>query len=245
MPTLRDISLDIAAGEFLAVVGPSGCGKSTLLNVVSGLLEPTRGEVRIDGVPVSGIQPNIGYMPSRDALLPWRTALGNVEYGARFRKDIGSKKSQRVELSRALLHQVGLSGSESQYPHELSQGMRQRVAIARTFAFDPEILLLDEPFSALDAQTRSTMHALFLSLWECSGTTAIFVTHDVAEAITLADRLVVLSSRPTSVQAELEITFPRPRDTRRLHRDREYLDTIDTVWQLLGLESSDGPDDAT
>jgi len=228
VPAVHELSLDIAPGEFVAVVGPSGCGKSTLMNVISGLMPPTKGVVRIDGNPVRGIQSNIGYMPSRDALLPWRTAVRNVEYGLEFR---GVRKP--AELAREGIARVGLAGFEDHYPSELSQGMRQRVAIARTFASSPEIMLMDEPFSALDAQTRVRMQDLFLDMWESERMTVVLVTHDATEAIALADRVVVLTDRPARIKAVIDVGFPRPRSVRDLIRRHEFQDVLTRVWDLL------------
>jgi NitT/TauT family transport system ATP-binding protein len=230
LPTLNRVTLDVAAGEFVSIVGPSGSGKSTLLNVISGLLVPDEGEIAIDGLRVRGIQRNIGYMPSRDALLPWRTVLGNVEFGLELK---GMRVEERRLAAVEMIQAVNLSGFERHYPGELSSGMRQRVAIARIFATSPEILLMDEPFSALDAQTRLRAQSLFLQLWEARRITVLFVTHDVGEAIALSDRIVVFSSRPASLLAELRIPFKRPRDVRRLNATSEYQRLFSDVFELL------------
>jgi NitT/TauT family transport system ATP-binding protein len=230
LPALRGITFDLAPGEFVSIVGPSGSGKSTLLNIISGLLSPDEGEIAIDGIPVTGIQRNIGYMPSRDALLPWRTVLGNVEFGLEVQ---GVRKAERRDIALKMIQAVGLSGFEDHYPGNLSSGMRQRVAIARTFATNPEILLMDEPFSALDAQTRVRAQSLFLQLWETRRITVLFVTHDVGEAIALSDRIVVFSSRPASLLAELNVQFSRPRDIRRLNVTSEYQNLFNEIFMLL------------
>jgi NitT/TauT family transport system ATP-binding protein len=228
IPTLVDFSLEMQLGEFISVVGPSGCGKSTLLNIVSGLLRPTSGTVRIDGQLVTGVHPNIGYMPSRDALLPWRTAIKNVEYGLELKG-----VPERLEIAEKALASVGLVGFGHHYAGELSQGMRQRVAIARTFASSPEIMLLDEPFSALDAQTRLRMQQLFLEMWERERKTVLLVTHDVSEAISLSDRVVVLSTRPARILASIPVDFARPRDLRSLYRNPAFQDLLIRVWDML------------
>ena len=233
MDAVDELSLDIAPGEFVAIVGPSGCGKSTLMNVISGLMHPTHGTVRIDGQLVSGIQSNIGYMPSRDALLPWRTALRNVEYGLEFRN-----VKNAHEIARRGIARVGLAGFEDHYPAELSHGMRQRVAIARTFASSPEIMLMDEPFSALDALTRVRMQELFLEMWESERKTVVLVTHDATEAIALADRVVVLTDRPARIKSIITVGFSRPRSVRELIRRHEFQDVLTSVWDQL--ESTDG-----
>jgi NitT/TauT family transport system ATP-binding protein len=228
LSVLSDFTLDVRAGEFVAIVGPSGTGKTTLLNIISGLQRPTAGEVLIDGEKVEGIQKRVGYMPARDALLPWRTALRNVEYGLELR---GVR--DRRPIAREMLEVLGLRDFENSYPHELSQGMRQRVAIARTFAVSPEILLMDEPFSALDAQTRVLVQELFLALWERERKTVLLVTHDVMEAITLADRVVTCSARPARVTADRTVDLERPRHVRQLIGDARFQALFDKVWDDL------------
>jgi NitT/TauT family transport system ATP-binding protein len=211
---IEDVTLDIQAGHFTAVVGPSGCGKSTLLNLISGLLRPTRGTVSVKGQQVTKVRDDIGYMPARDALLPWRTVQRNVEYPLESGSGLSAK--ERGARAKELIASVGLRGFEGHYPHTLSQGMRQRVAIARTFATSPDILLLDEPFSALDAQTRVHVQDLFLSLWEHAHRTVVLITHDVMEAVALADHVVVFGPSPGRVKAIYEIDLPRPRSVERL-----------------------------
>lgn len=236
-PTLLNFDLQIGRGEFIAVVGPSGCGKTTLLNVTAGLLVPSAGTVLIDGKPVSGIQPTVGYMPARDALLPWRTAARNVEYALEIKR-IGDRQA----VAQEMLRRVGLAGYEHRYIGELSQGMRQRVAIARTFATAPHILLMDEPFSALDAQTRAQMHELFMEMWETDRKSVILVTHDVSEAITLADRVIVLSPRPGTIRLDLEIALERPRKTRNLYHQEQFRQYLAQLWDALGYDSPDVED---
>jgi len=236
-PTLLDFDLQIGRGEFIAIVGPSGCGKTTLLNVASGLLVPSAGTVLIDGEPVSGIQQKVGYMPARDALLPWRTAEGNVEYALEIKR-----MGDRQAVARDMLRRVGLAGYERRYIGELSQGMRQRVAIARTFATAPQILLMDEPFSALDAQTRAQMHELFMQMWENDRKAVILVTHDVSEAITLADRVIVLSPRPGTIRLDLAIELARPRRARELYHQEQFRQYLAQLWDALGYDTPDAKD---
>jgi NitT/TauT family transport system ATP-binding protein len=232
---IRDISFDIRPGEFTAVVGPSGCGKSTLLNLISGLLSPSRGRLLIKGEPVSGVRNDVGYMPARDALLPWRTVQANVEFPLELRDRL--PRERRRKHARALIDAVGLSGFESYFPHALSHGMRQRVAIARTFATSPDILLMDEPFSALDAQTRVQVQDLFLSMWEDEKHTVVLITHDVMEAVALADRVVVFSSAPGRLKAIYDIDLPRPRSVQRLlFEEPVFQDHLRTIWSDLKPE---------
>lgn len=228
--TIRDVSLSVATGEILAVVGPSGCGKSTVLNFVSGLLKPTTGEIYVDRRPVDGLQPQkIGYMFARDSLLPWRTALGNVELGLEFQG-----KGDRQRTAQRFLNMVGLGDSGDKYRTELSQGMRQRVALARTLAPDPDILLMDEPFAALDAQTRVALSGRFLELCESRPYTVIWVTHDLGEAVSLADRIIVLGDRPAHVVAEHDVPFARPRELVTLSTTPKFQDLVSQLWHDIG-----------
>jgi NitT/TauT family transport system ATP-binding protein len=203
---VENVSLDVPEGRIVGIVGPSGCGKSTLLNLVSGLLSPTRGRVEVKGQEVSAIGTDVGYMFARDGMMPWRTAIENVEFGLEVRNVPG-----RRELARTWLKRVGLGKFEGHYRHELSHGMRQRVAVARTFAIDPDILLMDEPFGALDSQTRLLLQELFLSVWESTRKTVLFVTHDIHEAIFLSDVVVTMTNRPGRVKSTVPINLPRPR----------------------------------
>jgi NitT/TauT family transport system ATP-binding protein len=212
-PAIRDVSFTVGKGEFCAVVGPSGCGKTTILNLVSGLLKPTEGRVLVDGQQVDAVSSDIGYMPAQDSLLPWRTVLGNVEFPLQL---AGESRRSRQERAREMIAAVGLENVMDHHPHQLSQGMRQRVTIARTFATASRIVLMDEPFSALDAQTRVLIQDLFLSIWERSRPTVILITHDVAEAVALADIVVSMSSSPGTVRATRRIELPRPRSAERL-----------------------------
>ena len=203
---LQDIHLAVACGEIYALVGPSGCGKTTLLNIVAGFERPTEGEVRVDGVPVEGPGPDRGVVFQEHALFPWLSALDNVRFGPAVRR-----RPDLLERCGEYLSLVGLQGFERHYPAQLSGGMRQRVALARVLANAPAVLLMDEPFGALDAQTRAQMHQLLLDIWHRLSPTILFVTHDVDEAIYLADRVGVMSARPGRIIAELAVGLPRPR----------------------------------
>jgi len=206
---LSDISFDVAPQEFVCVVGPSGCGKSTLLRLMAGLIKPTRGEVFIDGQPLTGPRRQIGIVFQRANLMPWRTVRDNVVLPLEL---AGVPREEAVRRADALIELVGLTGFEGARPRNLSGGMEQRVAIARALVHDPEILLLDEPFGALDAMTRERMGAELLRIWEASRKTVVMVTHNIQEAVFLADRVLVLSQRPGRVRATFDIPLPRPRD---------------------------------
>jgi NitT/TauT family transport system ATP-binding protein/sulfonate transport system ATP-binding protein len=205
---LEGLSLGIADRSFVCLVGPSGCGKSTLLNLLAGFETPTSGAVLLDGRPVQGPAPDRGVVFQEAALFPWLTVLGNVCYGPQRR---GISRSVYIPAARALLEKVGLARFADNYPAELSGGMRQRTAIARALVNDPEVLLLDEPFGALDAQTRAMMQELLLSIWERDQRTVLFVTHDVEEAVFMADRVIVMSRPPGRIMADVAIDLPRPR----------------------------------
>ena len=232
---LRDVDLDVREGEFVTVVGPSGCGKSTLLNLMVGLMEPTRGELLYRGRPSRGINRDIGYVTQADNLFPWRTALQNVSFGLDMRR-IG-RSAERRDRAMRLLARVGLAGFENHYRHELSGGMRQRVNIVRTLAYEPKLILLDEPFGPLDAQTRLQLQDLLLTLWgERPGTTLVFITHDLTEAIALGDRVVVMSARPGRVREVVPVNLPRPRDIFSIHTDARFRAIYDRVWAHLAEE---------
>src|SRR5882757_6519494 len=210
LPGVAGVSFDIAASEFLCIVGPSGCGKSTLLNIIAGFLAPTAGEIRIGGKPVTGHGLDRGVVFQDFAqLFPWRTALGNVTFGLEMK---GMGKAEREEIARRQLALVKLEKFVDSYPHHLSGGMQQRVAIARALAYNPAVLLMDEPFAALDALTRDEMQRLLADVWRETRKTVIYVTHNVAEAVYLADRVIVMTPHPGMVKAQLPITLPRPRD---------------------------------
>ncbi len=215
---LGELSLDIAEGEFVSILGPSGCGKSTLLYIVGGFVPPSSGAVRVKGKVVTGPGPDRGPVFQEFALFPWKTVLGNVMYGL---LEQGVAKAEAETRARALIELVHLKGYENFYPKELSGGMKQRVAIARTLAYGPSILLMDEPFGALDAQTRSNMQNLLLDLLHQEGKTVMFITHSVEEAIYLSSRLVVVTARPARVRTIVDVPFPYPRKE-GLHETREF-----------------------
>ncbi|MFB9446923.1 ABC transporter ATP-binding protein [Dactylosporangium vinaceum] len=230
MTAVQDLTISIRPGEFVAVVGPTGCGKSTTLSLVAGLEPASSGEVIVHGEPVRGIPAGIGYMFQQDAILPWRSVLDNVATGPRYR---GSSKKDARQAAAAWVDRVGLAGFEGFYPHQLSGGMRKRVALAQTLVNDPRILLMDEPFSALDVQTRGLMQDELLRLWQGSGAAVIFVTHDLEEAIALADRVVVLTAVPATMKAEFAIDLPRPRDVEAIRLTTAFLEIYREVWQSL------------
>ena len=208
---LRDVSFGLGESEFLCVVGRSGCGKTTLLNIVAGFLTPTKGEIRIGGRAVTGRGFDRGIVFQDFAqLFPWRTAQRNVEFGLEMK---GVSRAERAEAARRFLKLVNLEGFAGAYPHELSGGMQQRVAIARALAYNPSVLLMDEPFAALDALTRDEMQGMLVNVWRETRKTVIYVTHNVAEAVYLADRIVVLTPHPGTLRAEIRVALPRPRDT--------------------------------
>ncbi len=224
------VDLTVRQGEFLAVVGPSGCGKSTLLNMAAGLLPPSAGQVFYRGGKVPEPNTRVGYMTQRDTLLPWRTVADNVAIALELR---GQSRTDRTRVAHEWLHRVGLAGFETAYPAQLSGGMRRRVSMARTLAYEPETILMDEPFGALDAQLRLVMHDELLKLWVATGTTMVFVTHDLAEAITLADRVAVFSARPGRIRAIEPVDLPRPRDVFRVRFDPAFGALHDRLWSYL------------
>lgn len=228
-----DVDLEIAPGEFVALVGPSGCGKTSLLNMVAGLLHPSSGDVYLNGESVDRVPDRLGYMMARDALLPWRTARGNVEFALETSHFPASEHKERADV---VLGQVGLTGFGDHYPAQLSQGMRQRVAIARTLVSQPELILMDEPFAALDAQTRVLIHEEFLSLWEKTGATVVMVTHDLNEAILLADRVVIMSARPGRIKDDFHVPLARPRDIEQLQTSDEFRTLYGRLWDSLREE---------
>jgi len=230
---LDNISFRVADGEFVAIIGPSGCGKSTLLRLVSGLLGVTEGDVRVAGIRVSGVPKGIGFLFQSDALLPWKTALENVAIGAML---AGRGEREAREKAAQLLAEIGLERALNRYPSQLSGGMRKRVALSRTLAYEPTVFLLDEPFSALDAQTRIHVGNLFLKILERLGQTVMFVTHDIDEAIALADRVVVMTAAPGRVAAEFPIDLPRPRDYYRSRMEPGFAALQARIWEVLRRE---------
>lgn len=223
----------VRKGEFISLVGPSGCGKTTILNMMAGLVQPTTGRVTVLGAECDSTNRKVGYMFARDGLMPWRTALKNVEFGLELR---GVNRKDRHERAAELLRLVGLDAFTNSYPRQLSQGMRQRVALARTLAIEPEVILLDEPFAALDAQTRVMLHAEFIRIWESTGKTVVLVTHDVTEAVSLSDRIIVMSPRPGRVAAEIEVDLPRPRDLAALRFDPRFHELTEEVWRYFSID---------
>ena len=225
-----DVSVDIAEGEFVSIVGPSGCGKTTVLNLLTGLVPLEIGKIAMLGKqPVVG-NPDVAYMLARDSLLPWRVALENASYGMEVR---GVDEATRRDKARMLLERVGLKGFENHFPKMLSHGMRQRCALARTFCLDSPVMLMDEPFGALDAQTKLQLEDLLLELWSEHRRTVVFITHDLAEAVALSDRVLVMSARPGRFIADMKIDLERPRKVRALQKDRHFLDIYAQVWAKL------------
>ncbi|MEV4614481.1 ABC transporter ATP-binding protein [Kitasatospora sp. NPDC049258] len=229
------VDLDIAAGEFTALVGPSGCGKSTLLDLLGGLTVPSSGEILLDGKPVTGPGPDRSTVFQQYALLPWRTAQGNVEFGL---EAIGVPRRRRAARAREYLELVGLAGFEDRHPHELSGGMKQRVAIARSLAYDPEVLLMDEPFAALDAQTRESLQDELLRIWERTGKTVLFITHGIEEAVYLGGRVAVMTSRPGRIKQVVPIDLGDRQQEQDLRSSPEFARYRHEIWHLLHDEVS-------
>jgi NitT/TauT family transport system ATP-binding protein len=224
-------SLHVAPGEFLSVVGPTGCGKSTLLNLAAGLLQPSLGTVRVFGQPLAGLNRRAGYLFQSDALMPWRTALQNIVLGLEYR---GIGEPQRSQIGTQWLRRVGLAGYGDRYPHQLSGGMRKRVALAQTLVLDPDLILMDEPFSALDIQTRALMENELLALWQERRKAVLFITHDLDEAIALSDRVLVLSAGPgTHPIGEFAVDIPRPRDVAEIRSDPRFVALHAQIWSML------------
>lgn len=234
---LDDFSLTIDAGQFVAFVGPSGCGKSTLLNMLAGVLEPSQGSVLHNGSPIKGPNRNVGYMTQTDSLLPWRTAEDNVMLPLILR---GVPETQARSRVAKLLETVNLSGFARHFPNELSGGMRKRVALAQVLAYDPNTLLMDEPFGALDAQLKLVLQNELLAIWERTKKTVIFVTHDLVEAISLADRVIVFTGRPGRLKLEESIDLPRPRDVFRDRFSNQFQTIYERLWQALEPEIKKG-----
>jgi NitT/TauT family transport system ATP-binding protein len=234
VPALADVSFSVEDGEFMAIVGPSGCGKTSMLNIIAGLLPYEDGNVLIDSMRVSGPGIDRAVVFQHASLLPWRTIAGNVRYGMEMQKRFDDATMK--DRTRHFIELVGLAGFERHYPSELSGGMQQRVNLARALAADPKVLLMDEPFAALDAQTREFMQAELLKIWTRAKKTVLFITHQINEAIYLADRVVVMSARPGRVKDIFRIPFERPRSL-SLKRDKRFLELEDRVWNLIEEES--------
>jgi NitT/TauT family transport system ATP-binding protein len=229
LEALNGINVAVARGEFISLVGPSGCGKTTLLRIIAGLEDATEGDVLLDGRALRGPGNDRGFVFQSDDLLPWRTILSNAMIGLELAGHAGPRERQRT---LDLLKLVGLEGFESYFPRQLSGGMRQRVNLARALAIDPEILLMDEPFSALDAQTREIMQTELMRIWETGRKTVLFVTHQIDEAVFLSDRVLVLARRPGRIQETLDIALPRPRAL-SIKRTTEFVAYVDRIWRLI------------
>jgi NitT/TauT family transport system ATP-binding protein len=227
LPVIEDVNIVLDEGEFVSVVGPSGCGKSTLLRMISGLMKPTGGEVFVRGQKTEMVRSDVGYMFQTDALLPWRTVLDNVALPLKF-KSIA--RAPREKVAREWLATVGLTGFEDAFPHQLSGGMRKRVSLASMLVASPDIILMDEPFSALDVQTRSLMENELMAIWQRERKTVLFVTHDLEEAIALSDKVIVLSARPTHVKAVCTIELARPRNVLDIRSDKEFHAYYTRLW---------------
>lgn len=230
-----NVSFEVKQGEFVALLGPSGCGKSTILNMVAGLLSKSAGAIRIDSDAVEPGEVNrkVGYVFQRDTVFPWRTVEANIGYGLEI---AGVPKAERAAKVTQAINKAGLTGFEKSFPRMLSGGMRQRVALMRTLIMEPEILLMDEPFGALDTHTKLEMHKTLLEIWERERQTVLFVTHDLGEALTLASRIILLSARPGRLKEDFTVPFPRPRDAVSLRETEEFGRLYSHIWQSLGQE---------
>ena len=230
---LGDVSFDVADHEFISLIGPSGCGKSTVLNIAAGLMPATSGTVYIDGQAVTQPPPTVGYIFQKDTTFPWKTVEDNIALGLDYRGVPAEERTRRVA---EMVRMAKLEGFEKAYPAMLSGGMRQRVALMRSFIVEPEVLMMDEPFGALDTHTRLILHAELLNIWQRTRQVILFVTHDLSEAITLSDRIVLLSHRPSRVKAIVDVPLERPRDVISLRESPEYLQLYRELWHLLGEE---------
>ena len=231
---LRDVELEVEPGQFCAIVGPTGCGKSTTLGLVSGLDAPTAGSVQVGGIDVDGVAPGVSVMFQSDVLMPWKSVLGNVSMGPIFR---GLPKAQAQRMAHDWIGRVGLRGFEDHYPHQLSGGMRKRAGLAAALINEPRILLMDEPFGALDVQTKAIMSNELLTLWEETKPTVLFITHDLEEAIALADRVAVMTVGPGSIKAVFDIDLPRPRGAvQDIRFEPRFLELYQQIWEALREE---------
>jgi NitT/TauT family transport system ATP-binding protein len=229
---LEDVSLSVGTREFVALLGPSGCGKSTLLYLIGGFLPTEKGRILIEDKPVGAPGPDRGIVFQHFALFPWKTVRANILYGL---ERMGLPRNEREKRAQSFIDLVGLSGFEDSYPSQLSGGMKQRTAIARTLAFDPKILLMDEPFGALDAQTRSLMQSELLGIWQRTPKTVIFVTHDVQEAVYLAERVAVMSARPGRIKAIVDTRFDKTDPN--IFKNKDFVDKVDEIWELVRIEA--------
>ncbi|MFC6704307.1 ABC transporter ATP-binding protein [Flexivirga alba] len=228
---IRDVTFTVEPGQFCAIVGPTGCGKSTTLGQVSGLENPSGGSVKVGGNPVHGITKGVSFMFQADALFPWKSVLGNVMIGPTL---AGMGKKDAIALARDWLRRVGLTGFEDRYPHQLSGGMRKRVAMAAALINEPRILLMDEPFGALDVQTKAIMQTELLGLWEQARPSVLFITHDLDEAVALADKVLVMTSSPGSIKQSFDIDLPRPRgEVQAIRHEKRFLELQDRIWSSL------------
>jgi NitT/TauT family transport system ATP-binding protein len=232
---VRDVSFSVRRGEFVALLGPSGSGKSTILNMIATLVKPTSGQIMIDGKPVVAgkATPDVGYVFQRDTLFPWRSVADNIGYGLQL---AGIPDAERKERVAACVAQAGLRGFEQAYPSALSGGMRQRAALMRTLVVEPQVLLMDEPFGALDTHTKIDMHEVLLRIWDREQQTVLFVTHDLGEALTLADRIILFSARPGQVKDMFEVDIARPRDAVQVRETPRYAELFQHIWHSLGEE---------
>ena len=232
---VRDVSFTVRRGEFVALLGPSGSGKSTVLNMIATLVKPSSGKILIDGKPViaGNATPGVGYVFQRDTLFPWRTVADNIGYGLQL---AGVKEAERKERVAACVAQAGLRGFEQAYPSALSGGMRQRATLMRTLVVEPQVLLMDEPFGALDTHTKIDMHDVLLRIWDREQQTVLFVTHDLGEALTLADRIILFSARPGQIKDMFEVDFARPRDAVKVRETPRYAELFQHIWHSLGEE---------
>lgn len=228
-----DVNFEIPGGQFVSLIGPSGCGKTTVLNIVAGFIKPTGGRVLVDGSPVAGPSPDRGVVFQDFALFPWMTVESNIGFGLKMR---GIPKAERRERARDMARLVGLAGFEQKFPHELSGGMRQRAGVARVLATEPSIMLMDEPFASVDAQTRRVLQQEVLRIWSTQKPTVLFVTHDVEEAVFMSDRVIVLGDRPSSVQADIMIDLPRPRVWKEVQAHPEFIRLRGQLLTMLGVE---------
>jgi NitT/TauT family transport system ATP-binding protein len=234
---VTDVTLEIERGSFVSIVGPSGCGKSTLLTMISGLTAPTSGTVEVEGEPVREVPGNLGFLFQKDVLFPWKTVLGNVKAPLLFR---GVSKEEADVRARGWIDRVGLHGFENHYPHQLSGGMCKRVSLAQTFVYDPEIILMDEPFSALDVHTRNKMETELMEIWNGSGRTVVFVTHDLEEAIALSTHVVVFTQSPGRIKAVYEIDLPHPRNVAEIKFEPGFPAIYQEIWSALREEVAHG-----